>query len=107
MTPFARGLACADECEQAEFFNAFFRELDAACKAHNSSGEQQLYSATRHLDGPARRLVTEWAKAVEYEREQDRQRNAEHAVDRETFYKLQQEVRELQAKKEKLEDPFA
>ena len=95
----ARALALADEGQQGTFFSAFFRELSSACKSAGTRWAMQLSWITRHLDGPARDAVEEWGSLVKYEREEDQTRAREHTVNREEYYRLKQEIAELETRR--------
>jgi hypothetical protein len=96
----AEALAHEDGETQAQFFNAFFAELNTACRADNRRKDataQTPYIAP-HLDGCARKCIAALASDCEYEEQSDRERSQKWAPTRQELYDLERRIAEAEAK---------
>lgn len=94
----ATALAHADEHEQAAFFNAFARELRAACKSEGGTESQVCYFV-RGLDNAARLLVDTMTGFVALEREHEEKNRRDYVTTVEAVRRAREELQELEARK--------
>jgi hypothetical protein len=105
----AEALAHEDGETQAQFFNAFFAELQAACRGNDRrhTAQSQTPYIAEYLDAHARDCIKALAGDVEYEDEREKERAARWAPAKQEFHDLERRIgqaRETLAELERAQD---